>query len=246
MLRVEGVRKSFGAVSALDGVSLDVASGERHAVIGPNGAGKTTLFDIIAGELAPDAGRILLDGEPITHLGAAERARSGLGRSFQRNSLFEALSARENLLLADLARRGQAWRVWRSRRGRRPAEERMRRIARATGLSDWLDRPVRTLPYGVKRQLEIAVARIGVTKLLLLDEPTAGMAPEETRFMRHLIATVSSELAVLVVEHDMDIVFGIADRITVLNAGRVIFSGGPDEARASPAVREAYLGADAA
>ena len=245
MLRVENIRKRFGALQALEDVSLKVAAGERHAIIGPNGAGKTTLFNIIAGETAPDQGQVLLDGSPVTNLGTSKRARLGLGRSFQQNTLFEALSVKENLLLADLARRGRTWRMWRSRRRQREAQDRTEDIAQATGIADWLCTPVHALPYGMKRQLEIALARMGVTKILLLDEPTAGMAPEETRYMRHLIATVSEELAVLVVEHDMDIVFGIADQITVLNAGRVIFTGSPEEARASAAVREAYLGTEA-
>lgn len=242
MLRVENICKSYGALQALDGVSLDITAGERHAIIGPNGAGKTTLFNIIAGEIAPDQGTISLDGEPITALRTPRRAQLGIGRSYQQNTLFDALTARQNLMLADLARRGRAWRLWRTTAQRRAANERVAEIAIAIGITDWLDTPVRALPYGVKRQLEIGVARTGVTRILLLDEPTAGMAPEETRHMRHLVATVSAELAVLVIEHDMDMVFGIADRLTVLSAGRVIFSGTPADARTSPAVQDAYLG----
>lgn len=243
MLRVENVSRRFGALTALAGVSLDVAIGERHAIIGPNGAGKTTLFNVIAGDFAADGGIILFDGKPVTRLGSSGRARRGLGRSFQQNTLFESLTVRENLLIAELARHRGLWSL--NQRHLREASDRLMEIADVTGLESWLDAPVRHLPYGARRQLEVAVARVGATRLLLLDEPTAGMAPEESRRMREMIALVSRDLALVIVEHDMDVVFGIADRITVLERGRVVFSGSPEDTRASPEVRAAYLGPEA-
>ncbi len=244
MLRVDNVSRRFGALTALANVSLDVAIGERHAIIGPNGAGKTTLFNVIAGDIPADGGAILFDGKPVTGLGASGRARRGLGRSFQQNTLFDALTVRENLRVAELARHRGVWSL--GRRALREADGRLIEIAQVTGLETWMDAPVRYLPYGTRRQLEVAVARVGATRLLLLDEPTAGMAPEESRRMREMVARVSRDLALVIVEHDMDVVFGIADRITVLDRGRTVFSGSPEETRASPEVRAAYLGPEAA
>lgn len=241
MLRAEGLSKAFGALTATDDVSLALAPGERVGLIGPNGAGKTTLFNILAGEIAPDAGRVLLDGADVTALGPDARARRGLARSFQKNAVFDSISVADNLALADLAARGRAWR-WRPGL---PADTRDRVAATAerVGLTDQLETPADALSYGAVRQLEVGLALIAEPKALLLDEPTAGMSPEETAAMQALIADLPQETAVLLVEHDMDLVFGLAERLIVMTAGAILFDGAPEDAQRSEAVREVYLGA---
>tara|TARA_R110002096_G_scaffold62710_1_gene154702 strand:+ start:352 stop:1101 length:750 start_codon:yes stop_codon:yes gene_type:complete len=242
MLEAIGLSKRFGALQATHEVSLRLEAGARHAIIGPNGAGKTTLFNLLAGELQPDAGSILLNGRNVTRASADARARAGLARSFQRNNLFEPETVALNLALADIAHTGAGWHIWRRLSQDRAQAARIEGIAEQVGLADRLQQPVRSLSYGARRQLEVGLALTGAPRVLLLDEPTAGMSPEETGRMLALIDTLPPNLAVLIVEHDMDLVFAHADRITVLNYGEVLFEGTPDQVRASSVVQETYLG----
>ena len=242
VFRVEGLSKSFGAIRASDSLSLEVAAQEIHAVIGPNGAGKTTLIAQLAGEIAPDEGRIWFHGRDVTALASHRRARLGLARSFQITSIFPSFSAEDNVALAIQARSGRSFRFWRPARRdpalREPAREMLERV----GLGARASAPAAILSHGEHRLLEIAMALAVEPKLLLLDEPMAGMGGADTARMVELLRTLKSRAAMLLVEHDMDAVFALADRITVLVYGRVIASGPPAAVRADPAVREAYLG----
>ena len=242
MLKATGVCKSFGALQATKDVSLDLQPGARHALIGPNGAGKTTFFNLLTGELLPDEGRIELDGQDVTKASPDHRARAGLGRSFQRNNLFEHETVRQNLLFADIAAKGYGWQFWRRLSTDRRANALAEQIAEQVGLADTLETRVTSLSYGARRQLEVGLALIGQPKVLLLDEPAAGMSADETDRMMALIDGLASDLAILIVEHDMDLVFAHASRITVLNYGEVLFEGTPDEVRNSALVQETYLG----
>ena len=242
MLKATGVYKSFGALQATNNVSLELQPGARHALIGPNGAGKTTFFNLLTGEIFPDEGRIELDGQDVTKASADRRARAGLGRSFQRNNLFEHETVRQNLLFADIAAQGYGWQFWRRLSADRRANGLAEAVAAQVGLSDALETRVTSLSYGARRQLEVGLALIGQPKVLLLDEPAAGMSADETDRMMALIDTLPRDLAVLIVEHDMDLVFAHADRITVLAQGEVLFEGTPEEVRASALVQETYLG----
>ena len=242
MLKATGVSKSFGALQATNNVSLELQPGARHALIGPNGAGKTTFFNLLTGEILPDEGRIELDGQDVTKASADRRARAGLGRSFQRNNLFEHETVRQNLLFADIAAQGYGWQFWRRLSADRRANGLAEAVAAQVGLVDALETRVTSLSYGARRQLEVGLALIGQPKVLLLDEPAAGMSADETDRMMALIDTLPRDLAVLIVEHDMDLVFAHADRITVLAQGEVLFEGTPEEVRASALVQETYLG----
>ena len=242
MLKATGVYKSFGALQATNNVSLDLQPGARHALIGPNGAGKTTFFNLLTGEILPDEGRIELDGQDVTKASPDRRARAGLGRSFQRNNLFEHETVRQNLLFADIAAQGYGWQFWRRLSADRRANGLAEAVAAQVGLVDALETRVTSLSYGARRQLEVGLALIGQPKVLLLDEPAAGMSADETDRMMALIDTLPRDLAVLIVEHDMDLVFAHADRITVLAQGEVLFEGTPEEVRASALVQETYLG----
>jgi len=242
MLRAERLSHSFGALAVTREVSLEVPVGLRHAIIGPNGAGKTTLFNLLAGELRPDAGRIFLDQAEITALPPDRRARLGLSRSFQRNNVFPGLTVRHNLALADIARSGRGRIFWKSLAAEAVPLEIAERIAEQVGLAELLDRRVDALSYGAVRQLEIGLALATAPRVLLLDEPTSGMSPEESGRMLRLVQELPRDIAVLIVEHDMDMVFETADRVTVLNYGEVLLEGTPNEVRASDVVRETYLG----
>jgi branched-chain amino acid transport system ATP-binding protein len=242
MLKATGLCKSFGALEATKNVSLHLAAGARHALIGPNGAGKTTLFNLLAGEILPDSGSIMLDGQDVSRASSDSRARAGLGRSFQRNNLFDTETVRQNLLFADIAVQGNGWHFLRRLSVDKRANELAEQVAVQVGLADALDAPVSSLSYGARRQLEVGITLIGQPKVLLLDEPAAGMSADETDRMLALIDGLPKELAILIVEHDMDLVFAHADRITVLNYGQVLFEGTPDEVRASALVQETYLG----
>jgi branched-chain amino acid transport system ATP-binding protein len=241
-LTLESLRRTFGALTAVNGVSLAVAPRERRAIIGPNGAGKTTLFNLITGHLAPTAGRILFEGAPIGGLSPDAVARRGISRSFQRTNLFPRLSVLENLRLAAAAGAPGSYDLLGSVGRRWVPLERARSTAEAVGLTDRLDAAAATLSYGEQRQLEIGVALATGPKLLLLDEPTAGMSPEETRQMTALLAGLPRDITLLIIEHDMDVVFTIADRITVLHYGEVLSEGTPDRVRVDPRVYEVYLG----
>jgi ABC-type branched-subunit amino acid transport system ATPase component len=239
MIETRELRRAFGGVVALDGVSLKVPEGERRAVIGPNGAGKTTLINILAGEIGPSGGGVRLAGRDITHLRSWQRARLGLAHVYQRTELFPPLSARENVALAVAARRGP-YRVFRAppRSEYAQADAMLDRV----GLAGREDVVVRVLSHGERRQLELAVALAQSPRVLLLDEPTAGMSPVETTRITDLVAGLDRGLTILIVEHDMDVVFRLADRVTVLHEGRVIAEGTAADVRGDVRVHDVYLG----
>ncbi len=245
MLVVENLRKAFGSLVVTDDVSLRIEPGAREAVIGPNGAGKTTFFNLLSGELRPDGGRIALGGVDITGMAPNRRVHAGLARSFQRNNLFMDMTVAESLATAVAVRRGASRVFWRGFWRRADLHGRAEDIAVMVGLADRRATQVRHLSYGSQRQLEIGMALAAEPRLLLLDEPTAGMSPEETHAMQALIGGLPRDLTVLLIEHDMDVVFDIAERITVLDYGRVLLQGPPAEIRNSPIVRQIYLGAEA-
>jgi branched-chain amino acid transport system ATP-binding protein len=239
MIDVSDLRRAFGGVLALDGVTLRVAEGERRALIGPNGAGKTTLINILAGEIAPTAGAVRLAGKDITRLREWQRARLGLAHVYQRTELFVPLSARENVALAVAARRGP-YRLFRAPPRAEYAEADV--MLERVGLAGREGVAVRALSHGERRQLELAVALAQRPRVLLLDEPTAGMSPVETARITKLVAGLDRALTILIVEHDMDVVFRLADRVSVLHEGRVIADGTAAEVRADARVHDVYLG----
>lgn len=246
MLEVRNLAKSFGGVTATDDVSLDVRMGEIHAIIGPNGAGKTTLIAQLAGELMPDAGRVMLDGADITGLPPHARSLRGLARSYQITSVFPEMSVTDNVALAVQAHDGHSFRFWQPARTDTALRGRAAETLARVGLSDLADAPVAALAHGQQRQLEVAMALATMPKLLLLDEPLAGMGAEESRDMVQILAGLRDGHAMLLIEHDMDAVFQLADRISVLVYGKLIATGTPDEIRGNREVRAAYLGEDAA
>jgi branched-chain amino acid transport system ATP-binding protein len=241
LLSIEGLSRHFGALAALTGLSLSVAASERRAIIGPNGAGKTTLFNLITGHIRPSAGRILFETEVITGLPAYAVARRGISRSFQRTNLFPRLSVLENLRLAASVGRG-TYDVFGNISRRRAPIERAREVAAAVGLAGRVEVPAAVLSYGEQRQLEIGVALATRPKLLLLDEPTAGMSPEETERMTRMLERLPRSLTLLIIEHDMDVVSSLADRVTVLHYGEVLVEGSFGEVKADPRVYDVYLG----
>jgi branched-chain amino acid transport system ATP-binding protein len=242
LLDVQGLVKAFGALRATDGVTLDVQPGETHAIIGPNGAGKTTLIAQLSGDLRPDDGRIRFAGEDITLLGAAARSHKGLARSFQITSVYREFSALDNVALAVQAHAGHSFRFWRAAREdealRRPARE----ILEGLGLGSRAQVLAANLAHGEQRQLEIAMVLATRPRLLLLDEPVAGMGVDESQRMVQFLATLKGRQTIVLVEHDMDAVFTLADRISVLVYGRIVATGTPQEIRANREVRAAYLG----
>ena len=242
LLAVEGLSRTFGAVSALDRVSFSVAPRERRAIIGPNGAGKTTLFNVITGELRPTGGHIRLEGVPIDGLAPHAVARRGISRSFQRNNLFPRLAVRENLRLAAAARAPGTWDLLGSVERRRAPLDRAQEVAEVVGLAARLDEPAGRLSYGEQRQLEVGVALATSPRLLMLDEPTAGMSPEETQRMTRMLEALPRDVTLLIIEHDMDVVGSLADRVTVLHYGEVLTEGTFAEVKADPRVYEIYLG----
>ena len=239
MIETRDLRREFGGIKALAGVSLKVAQGERRAIIGPNGAGKTTLFNVLTGELEPTAGEVRLAGENVTGRRPHELARRGVGRMYQRNELFDPLPARENVAIAVAAAAGP-YRPFRSPPPSElvAADELLERV----GLGGRQATPARALSHGERRQLELAVALARRPRVLLLDEPTAGMSPTETARITELIASLDRSLTLVIVEHDMDVVFRLAERITVLHEGRVIAEGTPAQVRGDTLVNEVYLG----
>jgi len=244
LLQVENLAKRFEGIVASDDLTLEVVRGELHAVIGPNGAGKTTLITQISGELTPDAGRIRFAGTDITVLPTYQRSALGLARSFQITSLFLDLSVLDNVALAVQAHTGHSFKFWRNARAEKELREPGRALLARVGLSDRADWPASVLSHGEHRLLELAMALAGSPRLLLLDEPMAGLGPEESTRMVGMLRALKQELTILLVEHDMEAVFALADRITVLVYGRVIASGRPAEIRSSKDVRDAYLGED--
>jgi branched-chain amino acid transport system ATP-binding protein len=242
LLQVEGLTKRFGGVIASDGITLDVAPGELHAIIGPNGAGKTTLIGQLAGEIAPNAGCIRFDGRDITATPAWRRSALGLARSFQITSLFPDFTVLDNVALAVQAHAGHSFRFWRPAREEPALREGARAALKRVGLDHRGHLFASVLSHGEHRQLEIAMALATAPRLLLLDEPMAGLGPEESAHMVTMLRELKQQFTILLIEHDMETVFALADRITVLVYGRVIASGAPDAIRANPQVREAYLG----
>jgi branched-chain amino acid transport system ATP-binding protein len=242
LLAIDGLTKRFGGVVASDRITLDVPRGELHAIIGPNGAGKTTLIGQLTGELIPDAGQIRFDGSDITALPVYRRSRLGLARSFQITSLFLDFSALDNVALAVQAHAGHSFHFWRAARRDPQLRDPARAALARVGLAERAETPVASLSHGEHRQLELAMALATSPRMLLLDEPMAGMGPEESARMVRTLRELKQELTILLIEHDMEAVFALADRITVLVYGRVIASGRPDAIRANAEVREAYLG----
>jgi branched-chain amino acid transport system ATP-binding protein len=244
LLETRKLRKSFGALVATDGVDFDVREGETHAVIGPNGAGKTTFIKQISGELHPDAGEVRFRGEDITALPAPRRSRKGLARSFQITSIYREFSALDNVALAVQAQEPHSFRFWRPAREDPALTGPANRILEEIGLDKRKDILAANLSHGEQRQLEIAMALATRPRLLLLDEPMAGMGTDESQRMIALLASLKGQKTIVLVEHDMDAVFSLADRISVLVYGRILATGAPAEIRANKAVQEAYLGTE--
>ena len=246
LFTAEGLVKRFGGLLATDHVDLAVESGEIHALIGPNGAGKSTLVNLISGLLPADAGRIVLDGVELTALAPHARTRAGLARCFQITSVFRNDSVRDNLLLAVQAQAGSSFRCLSRRDAEHALQERAEALAQRTGLTEVLERNAGTLPHGVQKRLDLALALAVRPKLLLLDEPMAGMGPEDSQQMVDLIRSLRSETAILLIEHDMDAVFQLADRISVLVYGKVLTSGDAAHVKGHAEVQAVYLGTEVA
>ncbi len=242
LLRVEGLAKHFGGIVATDDLALSIPEGELHAVIGPNGAGKTTLIAQLSGQIVSDSGRIYFGGNDITGVSMPARSLLGLARSFQITSLFLDLSVLDNVALAVQAHAGHSFRFWRKARREPELRDPARAALARVGLSARADLPASALSHGEHRQLELAMALASRPRMLLLDEPMAGLGPEESARMVSMLRDLKKELTILLVEHDMEAVFALADRITVLVYGRVIASGKPEDIRNNAQVRDAYLG----
>jgi branched-chain amino acid transport system ATP-binding protein len=243
-LRLSGLVKRFGGLTATDAVSLEVTEGEIHALIGPNGAGKTTLIHQISGALAPDAGSVTLLGRDVTRLSMHERVNAGLARSYQITQLFRRFSVIDNLALAASARLGSSFRFWRAAHHDPRSREEARHLAGRVDLAHRLEADANALAHGERRRLEIGLALATRPRVLLLDEPLAGLGPEESARMVDLIASLRGHGTLLLVEHDMDAVFRLADRISVLVSGRIVATGAPAAIREDPLVKQAYLGDD--
>jgi branched-chain amino acid transport system ATP-binding protein len=242
LLEIDGLTKRFGGVVASDNIMLTVPRGELHAIIGPNGAGKTTLIAQLTGEVAPEQGAIRFEGADITRLPTHQRSMRGLARSFQITSLFLDFTALDNVALAVQAHAGHSFRFWRNAREESELREPARAALARVALGERADVVVSNMSHGEHRQLEIAMALATKPRMLLLDEPMAGMGPEESQRMVKTLNELKRELTILLIEHDMEAVFALADRITVLVYGRVIASGTPEAIRANEEVRQAYLG----
>lgn len=244
-LSLRNVHKSFGPAKIIQGVTLDIEQGERHAIIGPNGAGKSTLFNLISGQFWPTSGEILLKGEEIHRMAPYQINRRGLSRSFQVSNIFVNMSVRENVRCAVLHAMGQGYSFWRNIGNLRAVQHRTAEVLESVGLTDKAALPAALLPYADQRTLEIAITIAGGADVILLDEPTAGMSHSETDRAIALIEQASAGKTLLIVEHDMGVVFGLADRISVLVYGQIIATGTPDQIRNDPKVQEAYLGEEA-
>jgi branched-chain amino acid transport system ATP-binding protein len=242
-LELDAVSRVFGSLRAVDGLSLSISDGARHAIIGPNGAGKSTVFNLVGGSLRPSAGRIVVGGADVTLLPEWRRARLGIGRTFQHSSLLLGATAAQNVLIGVQRAAGVAWsmRPLGPRRRRELADECDRLLA-LVGLTGRGTVPAGALSHGERRQLEVAMALAGDPRLLLLDEPAAGMSAAETARLTQLLAGLSRKITVLLIEHDLDVVFTFAETVSVLHLGRHLFTGTPAQVRASRAVQDAYLG----
>lgn len=240
VLELSGVGKAFGGFAALKNVSIVVKPGERRAVLGPNGAGKSTLFNIVGGQAKPTSGRLRLFDEDITGHTPHELWADGLSRTFQRNQLFQGLTVRQNARLAAMRRHvGAAFRLGTSWGA---VDDEVAEVLSRVGLSEQIDRPTSALAYGEQRQLEVALALMGRPRLLLLDEPTAGMSPAETDAVMRILSELPTSITIMLVEHDMDVVFALCDRITVLHLGEVLAEGSPAEIASDADVRRVYMG----
>ncbi len=243
-LVVENLSRNFGALQAVDHASFSVSEGELQAIIGPNGAGKTTLFNLISGELRPSTGRIYLFGQDVTKMSCQRRAYLGLGRTFQITNLFPELTVLENIFLAIQAQKRLKFVFYRPQSSYHTLLERANKTLEEWGLWEKRDTLAQNLSHGDQRQLDIILALVEEPKLLLLDEPTAGLSRAETIAVTEIIRTFSQGRTTLMIEHDMEVAFGLAQRITVLHQGRVFADGSPDEIRGDPRVREIYMGAE--
>jgi branched-chain amino acid transport system ATP-binding protein len=244
VLTVENLQKRFGGLTVTDRVNLSLVPGELHALIGPNGAGKTTLVNQLAGELAPSAGRILFDGVDITALPTWQRALLGIGRSFQISSVFREFTALQNVLLAVQPRRGHSFRFWGAADSDPALVARARQALRDAGLAARAEQPVAQLSHGEMRQLELAMTLATEPRLLLLDEPMAGMSPSDSEAVIGVLRSLKGRYTTVLIEHDMDAVFALADRISVLFYGQILVTGTVEDIRNNPLVRDAYLGHD--
>jgi len=247
ILETKDLTKAFGALTAVNGVSLGVEAGTLHSIIGPNGAGKTTLFNLLTGTFPPSSGRILLDGRDITGTPASRVAHLGLARSYQRTSVFPAFSLLDNVWVAAFAT-SPSWRglMW-TKTDRYPeATARARQALADVGLAGRMDVPAREISHGEQRQLELAIALAAAPRVLLLDEPAAGLSPDETRKMVSLVRSLKGRYTIVLIEHKMDIIMSVSDRISVMHFGSLIAEGTPGEIQKNPEVRRAYLGGVAA
>ncbi len=240
LLSLSGVGRTFGALKAVDDVTLDVPAGARHALIGPNGAGKSTLFKLITGGMPATSGRLTLAGSDITRLSEPQRARRGISQTLQHSSLFLTQTVLQNVLLAAQRRHGARYSLLPRRQA--AAQDRARALLADVGLEQRAGVPVAALSHGERRQVEVAVALACEPRLLLLDEPAAGMSPAESARLVGLLQSLPESVTLVIVEHDLDVVFALAGSVTVLHLGKVLLTGSPDEVRASDAVQEAYLG----
>jgi branched-chain amino acid transport system ATP-binding protein len=244
VLETRALCKSFGALAVARDIDFRLPAGVRHALIGPNGAGKTTFINLVTGRLKPSSGQIVLAGVDVTALSAEKRVKRGIGRTFQINALFNGLSVLENVLLAVGERHGIAGHMLRAAGTYRAVVDESQALLERLGLAADAARPVRELPYGRQRLVEIAIALSLAPKVLLLDEPAAGVPSAESGLLLDIIETLPRDIAVLIIEHDMDLVFRLAERITVLVQGSILVEGTPEEIAADPRVREVYLGTE--
>ncbi len=247
LLKTEKLTKTFGALTAVHGVTLEIQAGSLHSIIGPNGAGKTTLFNLLTGQLPPTSGRIVFDGQDITGTPAHRIAHLGIARSFQRTNIFPALSLLDNVWIAAFAR-GRSWRglAWRRTDCYPEITERALAALGDVGLQEQARQPAREISHGEQRQLELAIALAAAPRLLLLDEPAAGLSPDETRKMVALVRRLKARYTIVLIEHKMDIIMGVSDRVSVMHFGSVIAEGSPAEIQRNAEVRRAYLGGMAA
>lgn len=245
ILQIQNLNKSFGALTATDDVTLDLKPGEIHALIGPNGAGKSTLIKQICGQISSDSGKVIFDGHDLAGMDVADRAKAGLGRTFQVSSLVMEFSALRNVMLAVQSKKGTSYRFFKSVRNDKSLTDPAMAALKRVNLEDRAHIMTAELSHGERRQLEIAMALALDPKAFLLDEPMAGMGPEGSKQLISFLDDLRKEAPILLIEHDMDAVFSLADRISVLVYGRVIATGSVDEIRNNPAVREAYLGSAA-
>jgi branched-chain amino acid transport system ATP-binding protein len=247
ILSTDKLSKSFGALAAVNGVTLAIEAGTLHSIIGPNGAGKTTLFNLLTGQFPPSAGRILFDGQDITGTPPHRIAHLGLARSFQRTNVFPAFSLLDNVWISAFAR-ASSWRglTWRASRDYAEVGREARSALADVGLEHKAGQPAREISHGEQRQLELAIALAARPRVLLLDEPAAGLSPEETRKMVDLVRRLKGRYTIVLIEHKIDIIMSVSDRISVMHFGKLIAEGSPQEIQRSPDVRRAYLGGVAA